>query len=175
MTDSEHFAIALYIKVENGYPVEPPSMPDNLMMAFGKIPDNYEPFMRFSEEHRTPLDVFEVWDKNAPEYAKVNGIWTDTYARRPMTAEERAVEENLILEGLRECQAEMLADAKAKLPTETHPVAISRLQEYIAKMEALELTWDNRLELHPPTPTLFDKNGNLIDVMNSGSAPDVIG
>lgn len=169
------FAIALYIKVENGATVDHPVMPDNLMQVFGKIPDNYEPFMRFSCDQRTPLDVFEVLDEQAPLYAKVNGVWTDALRKRDMTPSEREEKIEFILKDLRIVQKELVQNAKAQLLQETHPMAISRLKEYIAKMESLELTWDNRLELQPPIPTRFDKNGNLIDILNSGSAPDVIG
>jgi hypothetical protein len=169
------FAIALYIKVENGEAVEHPAMPDNLMQVFGKIPDNYEPFMRFSDDQRTPLDVFEVVDDTAPLYKKVNGIWTDAYARRPMTAEERAEKEEFILEDLRIYKQQLIDDAKTQLKTHTHPAAIIKLQDYINKMENLQLTWETRKELHPPMPIRFDEQGNLIDITNSGKAPNVIG
>ena len=36
----------LYIRVENGQPVNHPSLEENLIQAFGEVPSNWEPFVR---------------------------------------------------------------------------------------------------------------------------------
>jgi hypothetical protein len=80
----------LYIEVENGTPKNHPAFEDNLLEAFGAIPEHWEPFVRVP---RPMPGVDEVLDSEVPTYEKINGTWTDVWALRPMTAEEKAVQE----------------------------------------------------------------------------------
>ena len=77
----------LYIETQDGQPVNHPAFEDNLLQAFGSIPSHWEPFNRIE---RPVPDVYEILESNMPTYQKVNGVWTDVWAIRDMTAEEKA-------------------------------------------------------------------------------------
>lgn len=80
----------LYIKVENGQTVNHPAFEDNLRQAFGDIPAEWEPFVRVE---RPIPGLYEVLESEQPTYEKVDGVWTDVWALRAMTAEEIAAKQ----------------------------------------------------------------------------------
>ena len=80
----------LYIQVENNQPVNHPAFEDNLMQAFGSIPNNWETFNRV--ERPTNL-VYQVFESQNPVYAKIDGVWTDVWQLRDMTTEEKAAKQ----------------------------------------------------------------------------------
>jgi len=86
----------LYIQVENGQPVNHPATEDNLIAALRKVPDNWEPFVRVE---RPALGIYEALENEEPEYQYVDGVWTDVWAVRTMTAEEKAVVREQIIAG----------------------------------------------------------------------------
>lgn len=75
----------LYIQIENGQPVNHPAVEDNLVSAFGSVPENWYPFTRTKPP---ALGRYEVLESQQPTYQLVNGVWTDVWTVRPMTAEE---------------------------------------------------------------------------------------
>ena len=77
----------LYIETENGVTKNHPAFEDNLMQAFGAIPEHWEPFTRV--ERPVPT-VYQVLESQEAVYAKVNGVWTDVWTVRDMTTEEKA-------------------------------------------------------------------------------------
>jgi hypothetical protein len=76
----------LFIETENGTTKNHPALEDNLIQAFGSVPDNWESFVRVE---RPLLGVYQVLESNTPVYAKVNGVWTDVWSVREMTTEEK--------------------------------------------------------------------------------------
>ena len=78
----------LYIETENGVPKNHPAFEDNLIQAFGAIPEHWEPFIRV--ERPIPA-AYEVLVSEQPVYAKVDGVWTDVWTVRDMTVEEKEV------------------------------------------------------------------------------------
>jgi hypothetical protein len=80
----------LFIQVENEQPVNHPAFEDNLLQAFGAIPENWEPFIRVE---RPVPNTNQVLESKEPVYAKVNGVWTDVWTIRDMTEEEKAIEQ----------------------------------------------------------------------------------
>lgn len=85
----------LYIQVENGQPVNHPALKDNLIQAFQKVPDNWEPFLRIP---RPELGVYEVFQSETPTYQLVEGLWQDVWSVREMTEEEKAIKQSLVKE-----------------------------------------------------------------------------
>ena len=77
----------LYIETENGVTKNHPAFEDNLMQAFGAIPEHWEPFIRVE---RPTLDVYQILESDEPVYAKVDSVWTDVWSVRDMTAEEKS-------------------------------------------------------------------------------------
>jgi len=77
----------LYIETENGLTKNHPALEDNLIQAFGSVPERWEPFTRVM---RPSLDVYKLFEQEEPTYEKVNGVWTDVWHIRDMTAEEKA-------------------------------------------------------------------------------------
>jgi hypothetical protein len=83
----------LYIETENGVIKNHPAFEDNLLQAFGAIPDHWEPFIRV--ERPVPA-VYQVLDSEEPTYQKVNGVWTDVWTLRDMTAEEKSTKQQAV-------------------------------------------------------------------------------
>lgn len=80
----------LYIETQNGQPVNHPAFEDNLLQAFGAIPEHWEPFTRVE---RPAAGVYQVFDSEEPTYQKVDGVWTDVWAIRDMTDAEKAAKQ----------------------------------------------------------------------------------
>lgn len=83
----------LYIETENGATKNHPAFEDNLMQAFGSIPEHWEPFIRV--EQPTPT-AYQILESNTPVYTKVNGTWTDVWSLRDMTSEEKATKQQAV-------------------------------------------------------------------------------
>lgn len=96
----------LYIQVENGQAVNHPAFEDNLIEAFGVIPDNWEPFTRVPNPAAS--DNTLVLNSPEPTYQKIDGVWTDVWSFRSKTAEELAVEKEARLTALRSAWASRL-------------------------------------------------------------------
>jgi len=77
----------LFIETENGVTKNHPAFEENLMQAFGAIPEHWEPFTRV--ERPVPT-TYQVLESDEPVYAKVDGVWTDVWTVRDMTDEEKA-------------------------------------------------------------------------------------
>ncbi len=77
----------LYIEIENDEPKNHPALEENLLQAFGSIPDNWEAFVRVE---RPILTIYQILDNQEPVYLKVDSVWTDVWALRDMTSNEIA-------------------------------------------------------------------------------------
>ena len=84
----------LYIETENGQIKNHPAFEDNLMQAFGAIPAHWEPFTRV--EQPTP-GVYQLLETQEAVYTKVNGVWTDVWSVRDMTAEEKTAKQQAVI------------------------------------------------------------------------------
>lgn len=76
----------LYIEVKNGQTKNHPALEDNLLQVFGVIPANWEPFTRVE---RPIPNIYQLLESNEAVYAKLDGVWTDVWAIREMTEEEK--------------------------------------------------------------------------------------
>lgn len=85
----------LYIQVENGNTVNHPALRDNLLQAFGTIPDNWQPFVRVNSPK---LEIYQVLANTEPTYQFVDGVWTDVWQIREMTDEEKLQKQNEVKE-----------------------------------------------------------------------------
>jgi len=84
----------LYIQIENVQPINHPAFADNLTQAFGHIPNTWEPFYRIE---RPVPGVYEVLESEEAVYQKVNGDWSDVWAVRPMTTEEKTAKQQAVI------------------------------------------------------------------------------
>jgi hypothetical protein len=84
----------LYIETENGQIKNHPAFEHNLMQAFGEIPAHWEPFTRVE---RPILGVYQLLESNEAVYAKVDGVWTDAWSVRDMTAEEKTAKQQAVI------------------------------------------------------------------------------
>lgn len=75
----------LYIQIKDGSPINHPALEDNLIQAFGQIPNDWEAFTRV--ERPTPT-LYQLIENEHSVYSKVDGVWTDVWFLRDMTAEE---------------------------------------------------------------------------------------
>lgn len=76
----------LYIEIENGQPKNHPAFEDNLLQAFGSIPEHWVPFVRVE---RPTITMYQVLESEEPTYQLVDGVYKDVWAVRDMTAQER--------------------------------------------------------------------------------------
>jgi len=83
----------LYIETENGQTKNHPAFEKNLIQAFGAVPAHWEPFTRVD---CPVLDVYQTMDSDEPVYTKINGIWTDVWSVREMTAEEKTAAQQAV-------------------------------------------------------------------------------
>jgi hypothetical protein len=84
----------LHIETENGVTKNHPAFDDNLMQAFGEIPAHWEPFIRVE---RPVPGVYQTMDSDEPVYTKVDGVWTDVWTVREMTAEEKTAKQQAVI------------------------------------------------------------------------------
>jgi hypothetical protein len=84
----------LYIETENGQIKNHPAFESNLIQAFGAVPAHWEPFVRV--ERPTP-DTYQLLESQEAVYAKVNGVWTDVWSVREMTAEEKTAKQQAVI------------------------------------------------------------------------------
>jgi hypothetical protein len=84
----------LYIETENGTTKNHPAFEDNLIQAFGSVPPHWEAFTR---KERPTLGVYELFISDVSTYEKVDGVWTDVWHKRDMTAEEKTAKQQAII------------------------------------------------------------------------------
>lgn len=84
----------LYIEIENGTFKNHPAFEENLIQAYGSVPSHWEPFTRVE---RPTLGVYELLTSEEPTYEKVDGVWTDVWHKRDMTAEEKAAAQQIAI------------------------------------------------------------------------------
>jgi hypothetical protein len=84
----------LYIETNsNENPINHPAFEDNLIQAFGVIPEHWETFIRVEKPIPT---VYQIFDNQNPTYQKIDGVWTDVWALRDMTDEEKLAKQQSI-------------------------------------------------------------------------------
>jgi hypothetical protein len=75
----------LYIQIENGQPINHPAFEDNLIQAFGAVPENWEKFVRLE---RPTLEQTQEFCDPYVKYEKIDGVWTDVFQIKELTDEE---------------------------------------------------------------------------------------
>ena len=84
----------LYIDTENSTIKNHPAFENNLIQAFGSVPAHWETFIRVE---RPILGVYELMTAEEPTYEKVDGVWTDVWHKRDMTAEEKTAKQQDVI------------------------------------------------------------------------------
>ena len=84
----------LYIETENGVTKNHPAFEHNLIQAFGYVPSHWESFIRVE---KPTLGVYELMTAEDATYEKVNGVWTDVWHKRNMTAEEITAKQQAVI------------------------------------------------------------------------------
>jgi hypothetical protein len=82
----------LYIQIKNNQPFEHPAFEENLLQAFGTVPEHWESFVRV----QCPVPTIYQNVDEEPTYQKINGVWTDNWNLRDMTAEEKLAKQQSI-------------------------------------------------------------------------------
>lgn len=86
--------MSLYIETENGQIKNHPAFENNLLQAFGAIPEHWVPFERIA---RPDLSAYEVMESETSTYEFVNGVWKDVWRKRDMTAEEKTAKQQAVI------------------------------------------------------------------------------
>lgn len=84
----------LYIETENGVTKNHPAFEENLIEAFGFIPEHWEAFTRVDRPKPT---IYQILESEEVVYKKVNGVWTDVWALRDMTVEEKTAKQQAVI------------------------------------------------------------------------------
>jgi hypothetical protein len=82
----------LFIETENGVTKNHPAFEDNLIQAFGSVPEHWEAFTRVE---RPVLTMYQILDTETSVYTQVDGVWTDVWSLRDMTADEIAAKQQV--------------------------------------------------------------------------------
>lgn len=85
----------LFIRIKDNLPIDHPVTKENLLLAFGEIPSDFEPFQRVL---RPELKPYEILESEQPEYRKIEGTWTDVWKIRPMTLEEKSITQQKVID-----------------------------------------------------------------------------
>jgi hypothetical protein len=85
--------MSLYIETENGQAKNHPAFEYNLIQAFGSVPEHWETFIRVE---KPSITLYQTFESDEPVYTKVNGVWTDVWTVRDMTAEEKAAKQQAV-------------------------------------------------------------------------------
>jgi hypothetical protein len=164
----------LYIRIEDGQTVDHPVVDWNLMDVYGKIPANYEPFER---TQMPPVGPYEFEDPDAPLYIKVNGVWTDAWARRPMTDDERAEVDAARMVDLVRIKAHIIGIWEEHLADAQNDDERKVCEDYIAQLDAIPLSLEEGfLFPDPPMPPHVRRMlPPRLPTDGPGNAPEVIG
>jgi len=84
----------LYIQTLDGQTINHPAFENNLMQAFGNIPQDWEEFVRV--ERPVPT-MYQFLESDTPTYAKLDGVWTDVWAVHDMTIEEKTAKQQAVI------------------------------------------------------------------------------
>lgn len=76
----------LYIEIDSsGNPINHPFFEENLIQAFGKVPEGWEVFIRTEPPSASIYQIIEIG-----AYQKIDGVWTDNWVLRDMTEDEKS-------------------------------------------------------------------------------------
>ena len=77
-----------YLEIENGQPKNHPAAEDNLILAFGSVPECWEPVVLVEAPM---LNEYQVFSDPRVVYEKVGGVWVNIFQVRDMTDDEKYV------------------------------------------------------------------------------------
>ena len=89
----------LFIETQSGETKNHPAFEDNLIQAFGSVPEHWEAFVRV--ERPVPT-LYQILESKEPTYAKVDGVWSDVWSLRDMTAEEKSAKQQAVITAFNE-------------------------------------------------------------------------
>jgi len=138
----------LYIETDsNENPINHPAFEDNLIQAFGSIPDHWEIFTRV--ERPTP-SVYQVLASPNSTYQKINGVWTDVWQLRDMTDAEKSAKQQAVKDAWN-------SEPRPNLTAWTFDEATCSYQPPIPMpTDGKNYFWDgttNTWQVRPPYPT----------------------
>jgi len=89
----------LYIKLENGQPIDHPILKENFIQAFpdidiNNLPETFIEFVRVTRPSN--LSTYEIYD--GVHYEIIDGVCTDVHTVRAMTIEEKQAKQNQVKE-----------------------------------------------------------------------------
>lgn len=81
----------LFIRIKDGQPFEHPILENNFRQAFPDVDTNNLPaeFAKFVRVEKPIPKLYEVLDSEESTYQFIDGVWTDVWSLRDMTAEEK--------------------------------------------------------------------------------------
>jgi len=87
----------LYIKLENGQPIDHPILKENFIQAFpdidiNNLPETFIEFIRVTRPSN--LSTYEIYD--GVHYEIIDGVCTDVHTVRAMTIEEKQAKQNQV-------------------------------------------------------------------------------
>ena len=83
----------LFIQVEDNKAVSHPALEENLIEAFGNVPENWQSFVLVG---RPDIGPYKVFLSDEPTYEKIDGIWTDVWSFRELTPEEKIQKQEIV-------------------------------------------------------------------------------
>lgn len=150
----------LYIQIENGQPVNHPALEENLIHAFGSIPDNWKPFNRFQLADLN-LEI-GMYQKTVHSYSlSSDGVtWQDKWTVVDMTDEEKSEK---VSHQISKCYAYVnliIFNTQNAINNLTDENQINVLNRYLTLLK--EVSFTDPLNAVVPKGPKKDSNGNWI-------------
>lgn len=163
----------LFIRIVDGKPFEHPIFGDNFREAFPDIDVNNLPpeFAKFDRIPKPTANMFEVVE--GPVYEWVDGIVSDIWTIRSMTAEEEAQKRQDLTNNINASVEFMKGVAQQNADEAPSDAAKKAWLDYITELNAWVLV--DPLNPNIPRPPVIFPDGTVMSTSNSGSVPNVIG
>jgi len=163
----------LYIQIKDGQPVDHPIFGENFRQAFPDIDvENLPPtFAKFERIAEPAGGVFEVVE--GPSYEWVDGVVTDIWNIRQMTAEEELQKRQDLADNI--YLAIEFSKTRAQMNADTAPSdeAKQAWLEYLAALNVWTLV--DPVNPNIPRPPMIKPDGTVLSTNQSGTEPNVIG
>jgi len=162
----------LFIKIENGLPVNNPAEENNIKAAFPDVDlattTDFAPFIR------TELPTLTLLQVAVPNHVLMDDgkTYTDDYSIRDMDTEEVAQITSDYNAGIKSSIESYIDYANTNIAD----ADINDLPVWQTYLDAITaFTYTDPFAAIIPRPPYKDKNGNLMSTSNAGAKPNVIG
>jgi hypothetical protein len=129
----------LYIQIKDGQPINHPSLEENLLQAFGAVPEDWKPFVRI--ELKDSGVIVGVYQKPVCVYTSQDGnTWQDTWSAVDMIEDEKQERYLLLVEIQKNTIDSIKSSAQNIISSLTNENDINCWNTYLSLLNAIIIT-----------------------------------